>query len=353
MEHLLEQGHKVMVFTSGAGLDFFRDRFPSHKNLTVLTIAPIYYAGTEKGIDFKKTAYDKNNQQNSTRINALAMHKVHQEFGCPDLVISDYDPVAAQYAYVKRAPLITIDQQSKYLVGHFMESVEDTSIIDEIERLSVFFPRAEKRIAVSFFKVEKQKDEAYFDVEVFPPMLRRAVIDAKGAPLSREPSILMYISAQQLGEQPMEEWLNTLESALPEEFSAHIFLPLRLDLPQNTSNVFYYHHGDKRFDQILFASHGVISTAGHNLLSEAMHLEKPLYALPLPAYEQQINASIITNGSFGISSSTLTQVELHTFFANLDQYAENIRKDSKYLFKEPGNELVLQEVDHMLQLFGG
>jgi hypothetical protein len=39
--------------------------------------------------------------------------------GKPDLVISDYEPISAQYAYASGTPLVTIDQQSKYLVGDY------------------------------------------------------------------------------------------------------------------------------------------------------------------------------------------------------------------------------------------
>lgn len=348
LKHLLEEGHQVIVFTFGTGTEFFEKRFPQHENLTILTVDPIYYPGDHTGINFEETANYSQNQRNKIPTNNLAMHRVNQEFGRPDLVITDYENTSAQYSYAKRAPLVTIDQQSKYLVGDFPSDVNGITVTDEIERLSLFFPRASKRIAVSFFRVEKGDCDPDFDVQIFPPMLRPDVIAAKGTPLSEEPSLVFYMTANEFGDHPVDQWIETIQTSVPAHFSVHVFIPPKLTLPKNASKVFFYHHGDKRFDLIFFACHGVISTAGHNLLSEAMYLEKPVYALPLLFYEQQVNASIIAQGNFGISSSSFTKDELIEFCSHLDQYRENIRNDTKLLFKEPGNDYVIQEVDRIL-----
>jgi uncharacterized protein (TIGR00661 family) len=349
IKYLLEQGHEILIFTYGDGLAYFKDRLPKSSLVKIIPVANPYYVGTPQGLDFELTANSDKNNIDFNRINSLAMDRAAKEFGRPDLVISDYEMAAAQYAYAKNIPLVTLDQQSKYLVGDFAPILNGTSYIDEVERLSLFFPKAKKRIAVSFFRVEGANRKTDFDVEVLSPMIRPEVLEAKGIHRSGKPSILVYVTAQQLGDQPIEEWIDTIRSALPESYEAHLFLPQRVDLPENDSQLNFYHHGDKRFDPLLFSCHGIITTAGHNLLSEAMYLEKPVFALPLPLYEQQLNAHIIDEGGFGLSRASLSVEELRIFFANLDTYTRNINKDKKYLLKEPGNTLIIDKIDKLLK----
>ncbi|PIS03210.1 MAG: hypothetical protein COT85_04090 [Chlamydiae bacterium CG10_big_fil_rev_8_21_14_0_10_42_34] len=347
IKHLLNQNHQVLVFTYGDGLHFFKEKFPNESKLTVIPVADPYYVGTPFGLDLKKTATSEKNQVNFNQINNLAMHKAAELFGVPDLVISDYEMVAAQYSYIKNVPLVTLDQQSKYLVGEFLPSLNGTSYLDEIERLHLFFPKAEKRFAISFFNVLNPKSSKTDAVEILPPILRPEILQAK-CKLSERPSILVYITAQQIGEQPIDEWIKTLQTTLPSEFDAHIFLPRRFELPRCDRHTFFYHHGDVRFDSILFASHGIISTAGHTLLSEAMHLEKPVYALPLPLYEQQLNGHIIAQGKFGICTSNLNKADLSQFLNNLSVYSKNIRQDQQFLLKTTGNSEILEKIELIL-----
>jgi uncharacterized protein (TIGR00661 family) len=349
IKHLLEEGNEVLVFTYGDGLRYFKNRIPEDASFTIIPVENPYYVGTPQGLDFELTAKSDKNSVDFVRINSLAMHRAAEEFGNLDLVISDYEMVAAQYAYTKNIPLVTLDQQSKYLVGDFSPVLNGTSYTDEVERLNLFFPKAEKRIAVSFFRVEKNNRETDCNVEVFSPMIRPEVLEAKGISQSDNPSILVYVTAQQLGDQPIEDWINTIQAALPKHCEAHLFLPQRIELPKNSSHLSFYHHGDSRFDPLLFASHGIVTTAGHNLLSEAMYLEKPVFALPLPLYEQQLNAHIIEEGGFGLSRPSLCVEELRTFLTNLDAYSKNIIEDKKYLLKGSGNILVINEIDRMLK----
>jgi uncharacterized protein (TIGR00661 family) len=348
LRHFLDQGDQVMVFTYGEGLSFFRNRFPLYPNLKVVEVANPYFVGTVGGLDFEQTAQSDKNKVDFTRINAEAMNQATKSFGKPDLVISDYELVSAQYAYAKRAKLVTLDQQSKYLVGQFPENLAGTTYLDEVERLSMFFPSAEKRIAVSFFGVKPAQGNMNQDVDILPPMIRPEIIAAKGSPKTAKPSVLVYVTAQQIGNQPIDQWMRIIASTIPENFEVHVFLPARFELPGNTENVRFYRHGESEFDSILIASHGIVSTAGHNLLSESMYLGKPVYALPLPIYEQQINARIIAENKFGISEPSLTESGLRTFLANLDTYSDNIRNDRTVLLKDPGNSRVIEEIERII-----
>ncbi|NGX58144.1 MAG: hypothetical protein K940chlam3_01049 [Chlamydiae bacterium] len=341
IRHLLSEGHQIMVLTYGNGLTYFQN-FPE---ITVIPVKNPYYVGSPTGLDFKTTASHPNNEGNITRVNLEALSQIETLFNIPDLVISDYEMISAQYAYAKQVPLVTLDQQSKYLVGKFDKNLQGTSYVDEVERLNMFFPKAAKRFAISFFRVNAQSSE----VEILPPIIRPKILAAKGKPLHPTPSILVYITSQLIEIEIIDEWVEILKTSLPDTYEANIFIPRKFNLPKDNERIHFFHHGDSRFDQCLISAHGVISTAGHTLLSEAMYLEKPVYAIPLPLYEQQLNAHVIAEGGFGICEKNLTKEGLVQFLDYLPDYKENIQKDETFLFKEPGNEITIQKIMKFLK----
>src|SRR5262249_32980078 len=151
-------------------------------NVTVARVAVPFYASNKDGIDFNASAKRPENQQDFVAINAAAMAVAEQKIGKPDLVVSDYEPVSAQYAYAQGANLVTVDQQSKYLVGEFPEILNGQGYKNEVQMLRMFFPRAEERLACSFFRVARKVQPAE-EVELVPPVLNDAV-----AGVTRKPS---------------------------------------------------------------------------------------------------------------------------------------------------------------------
>src|SRR6185312_2569606 len=95
----------------------------------------------------------------------------------------------------------------------------------------------------------------------------------------------------------------------------------------NGANIKIYEHGDASFHEALATCNGIVSTAGHTLLSEAMSLGIPVYAIPLPVYEQHMNAHIIEENKFGISRPRFEAEALEGFLQNLPQYAKAIAAD--------------------------
>ena len=79
-----------------------------------------------------------------------------------------------------------------------------------------------------------------------------------------------------------------------------------------------------------------------------MYLEKPVYALPLPLYEQQLNAQVIREGGFGICEEQVSSEGLTSFIENLERYRDNIRQDQRWLIKESGNALIIKKIDELL-----
>ncbi|HSI20356.1 MAG TPA: glycosyltransferase family protein [Verrucomicrobiae bacterium] len=330
--------HTIVIFAYDSSYAFYANHFDNHPSVTVVEVAVPFYVGSKDGIDFEATEQLPRNQKDFAGINAKAKAMAKELIGTPDLVISDYEPICAEYAYEHGAPLITIDQQSKYLAGDFPQELHGLTYADEVARLKLFFPTAACRIACSFFDVRKK--EGGDDVLMLPSILSDSVVTMKNVP-SEPREFLVYFSSQQVFPQSLEEVVQLCET---EGAIFHIFAP---DIAGRQGNemVHLYSHGAPQFKEILARCSGIISTAGHTLLSEAMSLGIPVYALPLPLYEQQMNAEVIQANGFGISANRIDGENLRQFVSSVGQYREAIRADRDILLRGNGKTLVVEHIE--------
>lgn len=141
LDFLIAGGHKVSIFTFGTGLSYFKSNYPE---VEVYSVKVPYIHADSKGIDLIKSSADPINQSPSYL--SYNFEKMNEYLASIDnnldLVISDYEPISAQLSYITSVPLITIDQQSKYLVHKF--KVGNFTYKEESSRLNYFFPSANK-----------------------------------------------------------------------------------------------------------------------------------------------------------------------------------------------------------------
>lgn len=73
----------------------------------------------------------------------------------------------------------------------------------------------------------------------------------------------------------------------------------------------------------------VLSTAGNQLIGEALHFGKPMLALPEPAFEQRLNAYMIERMGVGQRGDllALTPSNIDRFLANSQHFRDNIARD--------------------------
>jgi uncharacterized protein (TIGR00661 family) len=345
IEHY-SQSAKIMIFAYGESLQTLSDRFGNHPNIKISEIAVPYYVSSKTGLDFLATLEHPFNQNIDFHgINIKAMSEAESFIGKPNVVISDYEPVSAQYAYATNSPLITIDQQSKYLKGSFPKELNGTTYADEVARLMMFFPKVEKRIACSFFSVPENGD-VRADVEVVAPILKSSILNLQRNKSLRQ-SLLVYLSSQKDIDQPMEEMFDAFETNPDMDFN--IFTKQDLSsIKIKARNINTYQHGDRRFSNVLSSCHGIISTAGHSLLSEAMFLGIPVYAIPLGLYEQQMNAHVIGENKFGIVVPSIISETVQSFIKGLPEFESNIANDKKVLLRQTKVEDFIGRIDSVI-----
>ena len=318
----------ILIFAYGTSYDFFKDYCADEDNIRVVNVAVPYFVGDKSGLSFDKSArHNANKDINFFDINTKAMAYAQRQIGKADLVISDYEPVCAHYAYAFDIPLITYDQQSKLLTGLFDENINGFSNRDEVQRLRMFFPRAEKRVASSFFNAPKQPNNIS-DVVIVPPTMRDAIAKQKNK-TTREKHIVIYVSAQMVGTVNVKDLLSLCQKQAPYDF--HVFG--MEDGSSSYENIHIHPRGNNSFAYLLASSSGVISTAGHGLLSEAMYLHKPVLAMPLPLYEQQLNAHMIDTHHFGLMRQNPKKTDITEFISHLDDYHQAIKNDHQILMQ--------------------
>ena len=338
IEHFAKNA-RIVIFAYDESYNFYSEHFKNNRNITVCAVAVPFYVGSKDGIDFEATEKLERNKKDYEGINGYAIAKVEEIIGLPDLVISDYEPVSAQYAYEHHVPLITIDQQSKYFLEGFSKELNGETYADEVARLKTFFPTATARIACSFFNVEDTKNG--MEVIIFPPILRESIMEMKNIPTTPS-SVLVYLSSQQEFTQSLKEIVGVLSLQTQTHF--HIFAQGE-EHHFSHGNISFYKHGDKRFYDILKNCAGIISTAGHTLLSEALYLNIPMYVIPFSIYEQQMNAEVIDKNGFGVKSETINKEKLEFFISNLDQFRKAIKDDIHVLMRGNGKEKIIEYIE--------
>lgn len=333
----------VCVFSYGEGPEWIRARVSDLSNVTVAEVSVPFWKGNSQGLDFAATALAEDETVNSVKMNASAMQTASEVIGKPDLVISDYEPNAAAYAYAHDSTFITVDQQSKFMWGEFPLDLNGNSYNDEVMRLRMFFPRAERRIACSFYTV-RESTRPFERVEVVPAFLRTEIFNAAGTPKGDQ--VLVYVTPQPGLTQSLREMMAVLADIPDQEFL--VFAPGESVPPDLGPNVKLTTPQVDSFEDALVTAKGVIATAGHALLAEAMHLGTPVYAIPLPVYEHHMSAHVVASGEFGVSAGELRRDLLTEFLSKIDSYASNIDQDDHWLNRGNGLDTVLPLLDGYL-----
>ena len=321
LEGLIARGHKVMLIANDQSYQFFTQNYPQIQTLRVYV--PIMYT-TPRGLDFARTASDPRNAlPEATPAFWNACGLIAQEFGRPDMVISDYDMVSGQIAYLFGAPLITLDQQSKFL-GYAFPDIGDFNPNEHRMRLGYFFPKAKARVATSFFKVA-YKPVAEYPVRIIPPIIGHDVKVRTAAPIAKQ--VTVYISAASRHGQSFDD-LARVFSFFP-DYTFFCFTEGHTSPPP--ANVVLMANARATFLDCLCQSSAVVATAGHNLITEALYFHIPMFLLPFPHYEQQLNAHIITSEGLGSSDHVATESNLRAFFDRLDQYR---KRESPLIYRQ-------------------
>jgi uncharacterized protein (TIGR00661 family) len=237
-------------------------------------------------------------------------------------------------------PLVTLDQQSKFL-GYEFPSIGAFTPREHRMRLGYFFPKATARFATSFFTLDYAPVDEY-PVTIIPPILGCDVKELIPAPV--DGYVTVYLSAASHITQSVDELIGLFG-----QFTNHRFMCfVDAEATHLPENVTLMPNGRADFIECLRQSAAVISTAGHNLITEALYLHVPMFLLPFSHYEQQLNARMITDAGLGSAAEELTSSDLGTFLDNLDAYRQQRRETARVYNEFDGDTVFLDLVESLL-----
>ncbi|MDR3419545.1 MAG: glycosyltransferase family protein [Nevskia sp.] len=303
--------HEVTVFAGGDAYEVLAPQFPT------VRIPTIGYVYNERGGHSVPRTFSRNlAPMADLLLGGMGSGQVEKEFrerGI-DLVISDSEAWTHRAAQKLKIPRISYDHVGiiAYCKPHFPPDLRLLGMRDAVGYRALM--GVPERILISSFY---HAEPAYPNMHIVGPMLRPEVLRVQPDTAGGE-FLLAYFNK---GEH---------------QYLAHIDRALRLlDLPVvvygtpyrgQVDNLDFRAPSNEGFIRDLANCRAVLSTAGNQLIGEAIHFGKPILALPEEAFEQRLNAYMIERMGVGMRGDRhrLTPSDIDRFMGNYDYYRSNM-----------------------------
>ncbi|MHC4498849.1 MAG: glycosyltransferase family protein [Planctomycetota bacterium] len=324
-QRLIDAGHDVMFVGSKKSLVYLRQYFGER----VREIFGLGFAYEEGRVDKSETLkMNLMNLPEGNRQNDELFKKYFEPFG-PELVISDFEPFSAWWAWRNRVPFISIDHEHMLTLCELEHAHKNWfSRLTSSVVTRCYYVGAVAYIILNFFEAPLRVDSAI----LAPPVVRPIV---EGLESSRGKHILLY-STSGKGEEQLRSMLG--------KYPAEKFYVYGFDKEAEHENCVFRKRSTEGFLADLAAARGVIASAGFSLISECLHLKKKMLVLPLAGqYEQIINGHYIEKLGLGLSADKLDEQVLGRFLSILD---EPMPEDERILW--PDNDKFFQILQDVL-----
>jgi uncharacterized protein (TIGR00661 family) len=319
----LLRAHDVRVVASGAAFRYLRDRLPR-----VDEVFGPSFAMKEGEIQRWATV-----RQNFRRGPRELPDTVKRWLGVvdewrPDVVITDFEPLAGLYARATRTPLVCVDNINMLdRCRHDSEIIgrerEDFLLARAVTRAMV--PNAGDYVITTFFRPPLARGRT----TLVPPILRPEIVAAEAV---HDDHLLVYSSGE-------EELLEALRST-----GVRCRVYGMRGGPEETvieGNLEFRPRSNEGFLEDLRSARGVVAGGGFSLLSEAVYLGKPVLSVPLQGqFEQLMNARYLQREGFGMCSAEVTPVVLTDFLDRLDEFEEALAG-----YEQVGNSVALRTIE--------
>ena len=230
----------------------------------------------------------------------------------PDVVVTDFEPLAGIYARTAKVPLVCVDNihmidRCRHDAEILHGAREDYRIARAVTKAMV--PTAGDYVITTFFRPPLERGRTV----LVPPIVRPAIVAAEPV---RGDHVLVYSGGS-----------DALIDALRESGVACRVYGMRDGPEVGTTDgaIEFRPRSVDGFLEDLVSARGVVTGGGFSLLSEAVYLGKPVLSVPLRGqFEQLMNARYLEREGFGMCAPAIDAATLSTFLDRLDGYHERL-----------------------------
>ncbi len=251
----------------------------------------------------------------------------------PDVCMTDLEYFVPRAAERKNIPCLTLDHQ--HVITCCKHDLPKDMLWDYyVQGLTpkyLFKPTAQNLI-VSFYAPPV---DSQYTARVVPPILRDAVLQAKP---QDDGHVVVYQSNST--HRALVDFLRTATQK-----TCYVFGYQKQEGQEG--NVIFKKKSEHDFLALLASCSYVVQGGGHTLMTESLHLGKPILTLPIMAMvEQRFNALYIEKLGYGMQANMLHLHKnlLQKFEENLPLYRKNIAQQQFC-----GNDLVFTLVDTFIR----
>jgi len=311
----LHERHRVVVYSYGQGLSLLRPAC-APLGVEVRSLPPLEFAYTSRRTLSYTMTFFKNVGYLKDLSGILLRVQQHMEVDHPDLIISDFEPVLPRVGRRLGIPFLSVDHQ------HFLLACEIAELPPALRAhtlwmagfVKMFAPEGPSETIISSFFPYRMRPRYAFAKQV-GVMMRRRILDATPEDHGH---LVAYVRRPE-----------TID-ILPHLH--RLGCPVRLyglGTQPRIGNVELMAIDPSRFVDDLASARALITTAGNQLVGEALYLGKPVFAIPEPQNrEQDINAHFVQTMGVGecAPASAIQPRQLTSFVDKAPFYRARINR---------------------------
>ncbi|MFW5734597.1 MAG: glycosyltransferase family protein [Oceanidesulfovibrio sp.] len=203
-----------------------------------------------------------------------------------DMAITDYEYFTPRAATRVGIPAVSVDHQ--HVMTHSRCQPVEGQLLNRLSSDMVvknLYSAADRYLVSSFYRPEPRDPRT---TELFPPILRKPVLGLD--PPETGEHVVVYVRGGAL-----DKLVRVME-AVDRPIRVYGFGP-----HPNSGNMVFKQPSQEGFLEDLRTAAYAISNGGHNLISEALYLGKPVLAFPTGFfYEQHVNAAYLERLGIGM-----------------------------------------------------
>ncbi len=327
---LMQAGNEVLFAASGKSLSYLSPLFPGQ----VEEVYGLHFIVKDGQVLALSTLADNIVQYPKGFLTNRRLFSRKVKAFNPDLVISDFEPFSAWWAFRHRVPSVFIDNEHLLTMAKLEHVPGISSRIKADIVTRGYHTRASAYVIMNFFTAPLKNKKAI----LANPVIRRQVMELK---VERHPHVVVYSNDSR------PETRDRLISIL-NRFPSHPFYIYGFHVEEEHGNCVFKQISTDGFLRDLSTGSGVIATAGMSLLSECLYLKKRMFLVPLKGqFEQQVNAVYAERLGVAVNANDLDEQKLKLFFDSLDK---DYSTDPRILW--PDNEAYFSILDQSLQKIG-